>query len=278
MKKQFLISIAVLFTLFSSCSKNDFLNGGGFGTTKPGLPDEFFTISAKPISFDNSSRGYTEKEGTITIPTGKQVTLSVSEIHRKIKDITWKVNGAAVANGNNVTATLSFFGAGKLTIDFTEIESGTKHSKELKLYGYKTIYISVSITPSIPVCGKVAFGLTQILHSYNNDKIGPYYEKTSVQNICTTGSANTAHIARLPINIYSTNTSLSLDLIEPKETTTSSSSGIFCFLFFCFGSSGSTTVLTPLQVYQTDTFSPVETSNLKAGTYTKGNVTLTIEE
>lgn len=144
----------------------------------------------------------------------------------------------------------------------------------MQLYVYKEMNLSVVITPGKSICGEVAIGITSV--SDNGNKIGPLYLVNSVQRICTTESNKTARIARVPVKVYDINTSFSIDLIEPNKTTTKTHAG-FCFLFLCMGGSFSKTVLNPLQVYQTDHFSPAITNNLKPGQYTSGGTVLTLE-
>ncbi|MGC4235284.1 MAG: hypothetical protein QM594_20100 [Niabella sp.] len=235
-----------------------------------GLSDEFFRLSATA----NGSQKINEDENSITIPYNTSVALSVNELHRKIKDVKWIVNGKTIASGNNATVSINSIGINSFNVEFKEVSSGKKHNRQMKLYVYKEMNLSVVITPGKNICGEVAIGITSV--SGNGNKIGPLYLINSVQQICTGESNKTARIARVPVKVYDTNTSFSIDLIEPNKTTTKTNAG-FCFLFLCMGGSFSKTVLNPLQVYQTDNFSPAVTNNLKPGQYTSGGTVLTLE-
>lgn len=249
-------------------------------TVKSGLEDSFFKISAGLSTGSGTNGEITEADGKISVPVDKQLTLSIDEFFSKVKDVKWKINGNVISSGNKSTIQLDKqnidIGVKKMYVEFTEVESGKKHNKELKLYIFKQKYISVLISPKSNICGEVAIGVTQTLNSYNNEKIGPAYIKESIQNICSNSQNKTAGIAKIAMNLYDPNTSFTIDLIEPLVSSSNNKLG-FCFLFFCFGTSINNTTITPKQVYQSDSFSASATNNVSFGSFTSGNTVLTIE-
>ncbi|GAB3010386.1 hypothetical protein GCM10027051_10150 [Niabella terrae] len=238
-----------------------------------GLPDDAFGLSAAMAGSAGSTIEVREEKGTIYLPVQTRLTLKISEISRAVKNLKWTLNGKVIASGNNVAVTLATMGAGNLNVSFTEAGSGVKHSRDLQLYAYKQMTISMVIHSKVPVCGPVAVGISSSSPVLN---VAPLYLENSIQNICTTESNNTARIARVPVKVYDAQTSFSIDLIEPNKVTTKNATG-FCILFICFGGSSSHTTVNPKQVYQTDTFLPSQTANLSPGTYTSGGTQLTLE-
>lgn len=281
------IVIGFIVIALVSCSKSGYLPtpfgpmGNGSSTiTNSGLGDAFFNISAGVPTGSGVNADVTEFNGKISVPVDKVLTLKIDEFHAKVKDVNWKVNGNVVASGNNVPIHFNKqnvdIGVRTMNVEFTEVASGKKHNKELRLYVFKQKDISVLITPKSNICGEVAIGVTQTLNSYNNEKIGPVYIKESIQNICTNSQNKTAGIAKVAMNVYDPNTSFTVDLIEPLVSSSSNKVG-FCFLFFCVGTSTNNTVITPKQVYQSDSFSASATNNVSNGKFTSGNTVLTIE-
>lgn len=275
------LTITLVF-LFTGCTKADFFPDP-LGLSKdydyedPGLDDDYFTVSGTLLNINNYKAEVKEENGGITLPTNKKITLSVKGFSREVKDVEWIANGTTIAKGNNVDATLSSIGLGILNVKFKEVESGKKHNKEIKLYAFKQLNLSVEITPNNNICGEVAVGVSQTLTSYGNEKIGAFYLENSVQNICTSGTNKSARIARIPISVYDNKTNISIDLIEPQKTTTKDKVG-FCLLFFCLGSSSYSTTVTPKKIYGTDVFYASTTKNLTPGKYKSGNTTLMIED
>ncbi len=273
MKRSILLSVVLLLTVLTSCRKLapfPISNAPTSDFKQQGLSDDFFATSA---SF-NGNQNANEIDRTLSIPFNTQTKLRVGESHRKVHDIQWNVNGKQIASGNDATITIPEIGVYTLNVKFKETESGTAHNKAIKLYVYKEVNLSAMITPNKNICGEVALGITT--ESSSAGKFGPMYLTNSVQQVCTTDTKKTANIARVPIKVYDANTTISIDLIEPNKTYTTIR-GELCFLFLCFGGSSTKTVVNPLQVYQTDQFSPSSTKNLKPGQYSSGGTVLTIE-
>lgn len=260
-----LISYVFLLSIVS-CSKNR----GFFHYEEPGLSDDFFKITATL----NGNTSTTEDQGALTIPFKENAKLNISEATRTVKDVSWYINGGKKATGNNASISVNDIGVYDLNITFKESSSGKSHNRTIKLYVYKEINISATITPTKAICGEVAIGITST--SSNGEKFGPMYLLNSIQNICTSNDKKTASIARVPVKVYDNKTSFTIDLIEPNKTSTKASLG-FCLLFFCFGSSQYKTVVNPLQVYQTDQFPSSLTQNLNPGQYASGNTQLILE-
>lgn len=277
--KQFFL-IAAIALLVISCTK-DSLSPFSLNpqtnlnwNEKPGLSDNYFTISAKISDMANTPQPK-EVSNAISLPINRSMTLNLSSPSRQVKDVVWKVNEKTIANGNNANATLTAMSVGTLSVAFTEVESGKKHDKKIKLYAFKQMFLSVSIQPNVSVCGKVAIGVGQQLGSFN-ERIEQSYITASQQDICTGKTNSTARIARIPFSIYDPKTTISIDLIEPKEQTTNNSVS-FCLLFFCLSAGGKSTYITPMQVYQTVTFNPAATSNCSPGSYTLNGTKITLE-
>lgn len=277
-KKRAAIYILVLFALLTSCTKPgiDLRPPGFSGVNNPsppkGKPTSFFKIEANVDNFQGVNPKVTEAYDMITLPANKTITISVNEFFAKVKNVKWKLNGSDLISGNNVDVTIPAMGVHKLSVEFKEAESGASHNKEIKLYAFKQKYLSVTIKPQGEICGKVAIGVTQTLAGYGNEKIGPSYFKESVQEICSGASAK---YARIPVSVYDDKTSFAIELIEPQEVK-SDANFKFCLIFFCFGVNGGT-YITAKQVYQANSFSAAQTSNLSNGTYVSGNTTLAIE-
>ncbi|HOZ84216.1 MAG TPA: hypothetical protein PK191_01925 [Niabella sp.] len=280
------ITVAAIITCLVSCSKGDLVppplknyNNSSTFSSK-GFEDNFFEISAAMPNLNNTTTNIQEMNGSITLPVANQLTLMIQENFAKVKDVKWKVDGSTIASGNLAPIVLEKQGVGigvrKLNVEFTEVESGKKHNKEIKVYIFKQVYLSLQISPGSNICGEVAIGITQTLNSFGSEKIGPVYLEKSLQNICSSSQNKTAGIARLAMNIYDRNTSFSIDLIEPLKSTKTTKAG-FCFLFFCIGGSTTTTTISPKQVYQTDNFSASATNQVSFGKFTSGNTSLTIE-
>lgn len=244
--------------------------------TPSGLSDEFFTVSATIANFNSAETKVGEASGSLNVPVQKQVKLNVNEFHRKVKNVVWKVNGKQIGGGNDLNTTFQNIGLNKLSVSFKETESGRQHDRDFDLYTFRQKFLSVTIVPQSAICGKVAIGVKQTLTSFSNEVIGPGYEKTTVQDICQTHSNYTARIARLPVSIYDTKATLSIDLIEPSEI--KSDNSITLGLLFFWIKLGATTRIVPRTVYQTVDFPASITNDLGNGTYTSGNVTLKIEE
>lgn len=279
-------TIATLIVCFISCSKEDlppipFHHSDSYTYNDKGLDDSFFDISASLPNLNNTASTINESGGSIILPVDKNLNLNVKEVHRTVKSVKWIVNGKVIATGNNASVELLNkgidIGVGKLNVEFTEEKSGRKHNKELKLYAFKQVNISVQITPKTNICGEVAIGITQTLTSFGNEKIGPLYMEKSIQNICSSGQNKTAGIARIPLNIYDKKTTFSIDLIEPLKSTSNRNSG-FWILFFWIGFSSSNVTISPKQIYQSDSFTASATNNVSFGNFTSGNTVLTIEK
>lgn len=274
-------SLLVVILILSACTKSgifppSYFPGENFTGTNTGLSDAFFPISASLPDAGATNNKANETSETISLPIQKTLELNVSELHRKVKNISWSMNGREIAKGNNARVTLNSIGIGKLSVAFKEVESGKQHNKELKLYAFQQKSISINIKPETLICGKVAIGIKQTLTSFNNEIIGPAYSKSTVQQICSTNSNYSAGIARVAVNIYDRNSTISIDLIEPNEVKNDNS--IWLGLLFFWIKLGESTKIIPKTVYQTSSFSASATNNFSNGTYTLGNTTLTIED
>lgn len=267
MKNSILLTTALVLTVLTGCRKLS-----PFPEYKQqGLSDDFFKLSASI----NGGASISENEGALTIPFNTPVKFNISEASRTIKNVEWIANGKKIAADNDAVISINDIGVYDLNVKFKETSSGSTHNRTLKLYVYKEITLSATITPNKNICGEVAIGITT--ESSNTGKFGPNYLLNSIQQICTTDTKKTGSIARVPIKIYDANTSISIDLIEPNKSTSTKTHFGFCFLFFCVGGGANNTVVNPLQVYQTDQFSASLTKNLKPGQYATGGTILTIE-
>lgn len=279
------ITVAAFITCLVSCSKEDLVppplkKTETYSLPKKSYDDSQFEISAVVPGINNTNSNITESNSSITLPVDRQVNLTIKETFAKVKDVKWLINGTTITTGTVAAVELNKkgfdIGIKKLNVEFTEVESGKKHNKELKLYVFKQVNISLEISPKNNVCGEVAIGITQTLGSFGNEKIGPVYIDKSIQNICSTSQNKVARIARLAINIYDPNTSFSIDMIEPLRVTTKNTLA-FCFFFICIGVPTTTTTISAKQVYQTDNFSASATNQVSFGKFTSGNTSLTIE-